>query len=67
MSNERFGDTDLGFVTLDAGICNKCAHVRDDGLHCDAFEDGIPEEVLRGIHDHHRPFPGDNGIQFEDR
>ncbi len=63
----RFSDDDLAFITIDKGICNKCIHVRDDGLRCRAFPEGIPEEVLTGRHDHHFPHPDDMGIHFERR
>ena len=32
---------------------------------CGAFPDGIPAEIAYGDNDHTKPFPGDNGIQFE--
>ena len=63
----RFADSDMEFVTLDKGICNKCSRVRPDGLRCTAFPNGIPEEILRGLHAHHNPHPGDKGIRFEAR
>lgn len=43
--------------------CAKCKHYQDD-LRCMAFE-RIPAEILTGEHDHRKPYPGDNGIQFE--
>lgn len=33
---------------------------------CKAFPDGIPFEIQEGDNLHLDPFPGDNGIQFEE-
>jgi len=33
--------------------------------YCEAFPDGIPEEIAYGDNLHLTPFPGDHGIQFE--
>jgi len=65
VKNDKFGDNGLRYVTFDDGICNDCIHVRDNGYECDAFPDGIPNEILTGEIDHHKPHPDDNGIQFE--
>ena len=42
--------------------------VEDAGLRfiCDAFPDGIPYAIAYGDNPHTKPFPGDNGIQFEE-
>ena len=32
---------------------------------CEAFPDGIPAEIAYGDNPHLKPYPGDNGIQFE--
>lgn len=32
---------------------------------CEAFPDGIPDEIAYGENLHTSPFPGDNGIQYE--
>jgi len=44
--------------------CLMCKHFLGFG-ECDAFPDGIPEDILTGEHDHAEPYPGDHGIQFE--
>ena len=32
---------------------------------CVAFPNGIPSEIAYGKNNHTKPFPGDNGIQYE--
>ena len=54
----------------------KCRHylgvIQPDGTemtetnNCEAFPEGIPNEIAYGDNDHTKPFPGDNGIQFEE-
>ena len=34
---------------------------------CKAFPKGIPDEIAYGDNLHTKPFPGDNGITFEQR
>lgn len=34
---------------------------------CPAFPDGIPQAIWQGWNRHTSPFPGDRGIQFEER
>lgn len=50
-----------------APICIDCKHYHKDAekITCDAFPKGIPDEILFGDFDHHKPHPDDNGIRFE--
>lgn len=34
-------------------------------VYCEAFPNGIPNEIAYGDNPHTSPFPGDHGIQFE--
>jgi hypothetical protein len=44
--------------------CVRCVHYLHSG-RCAAFGVAIPVEIVAGKHDHRKPYPGDNGIQFE--
>ncbi len=54
----------------------KCKHfegiIQPDGTEmteravCKAFPNGIPDEIAYGNNKHDKPYPGDNGIQFEE-
>jgi hypothetical protein len=50
--------------------CLSCAHVYDGEeddrgrLVCEAFPDGIPDDIYLGKNPHTEPFPGDGGIMF---
>jgi hypothetical protein len=47
-------------------VCFKCKHFRRFEGGCDAFPDGIPEEITIGNNDHSKPLPNqDNKIVFE--
>jgi hypothetical protein len=57
-------------------ICFACRHLHPGLVRvtdtppegpstCDAFPDGIPDEIMLGGVDHRRPLPGDGGIRFE--
>jgi hypothetical protein len=59
-------------TTVPVPICYSCAHLNDDVLDgepllCTAYPDGIPDEIVESEVDHRLPYPGDHGIQFEQR
>ena len=44
--------------------CLMCRRDRMDGT-CEAYPEGIPQEILRNDVDHNEPFKGDQGLTFE--
>jgi hypothetical protein len=44
--------------------CSQCKNYLND-LSCLAYIDGIPSKILKGFHDHTKPYKGDSGITFE--
>lgn len=64
MSNrDRFTSdgSDVQFISP----CQFCRHKNKDTDTCVAFPQGIPSAILTGKNSHNKPYPGDNGIQFE--
>ncbi|MBI4245209.1 MAG: hypothetical protein HY606_14055 [Planctomycetes bacterium] len=54
--------------TFGENQCMKCEHFDDSTWHsCKAFPDQIPLDIFGEVHDHKKPFKGDNGIRFEPR
>lgn len=52
--------------TFSEDQCMKCEHFDDSTwATCKAFPDQIPLDIAGGLHDHRKPFKGDNGIRFE--
>jgi hypothetical protein len=49
--------------------CFDCRHLypgeRGKPMRCKAFPERIPSQIGLNEHDHHKPYPGDNGIRFE--
>jgi len=54
-------------TSIIAPMCIKCKHELPilGKRACKAFPDGIPDAIYVGEFDHHKPYPGDHGIQFE--
>ena len=53
---------------IDISQCAYCRHWDFiPGPYCEAFPQGVPKEILYNRVDHKKPYPGDNGIQFERR
>ena len=51
--------------TLQCGDCKHFHRDKPEQYRCDAFPQGIPDEILLSEHDHKEPFKGDHGIRFE--
>ena len=46
-------------------VCVDCKHLHPKGTTCEAFPDGIPDEIYLYGDKHTKPFDGDSGIRFE--
>jgi hypothetical protein len=67
MDNLDGEDWDLKMTPF-SETCMYCTQLNEDILKrtCRAFPDGIPDEIWMGRNNHHKPYPGDHGIQFSD-
>ena len=49
-------------------LCYSCENLLDtesEQMACQAYPDGIPDQILVKGRDHRSPLPGDRGITFE--
>lgn len=58
----RFANPD-GFVPTQCRLCH-WLRVKDDSLICNAYPDGIPQQVVENKLDHRYPIDGDGGFRF---
>lgn len=56
-------------TTYPAPICLWCVHFIPEakGMTCTAFPEGIPEAIVLSRVFHTAPYPGDQGIAFQDQ
>lgn len=56
-------------MTVGVPICWTCKNYTQDPTKntCKAFPDEIPEAIYLGRVKHTKPYPGDNGIQYEEK
>lgn len=50
--------------------CWECSRLKEIpkgelGFRCEAYPEGIPQEILEGTIDHTRPYMGDRDLQFK--
>ena len=46
-------------------MCVVCDRIAGDrSFSCEAFSDGIPDEIAFRYFDHRKEYPGDNGLRF---
>jgi len=50
---------------LGSPICFDCIYYLDN-YKCKAFPNGIPRDIVFSEADHHKPYPGDGGIQYKE-
>jgi len=46
--------------------CKRFIKIKPGPIYlCEAFPNGVPQDILDFKHDHRKPYEGDNGITFE--
>lgn len=54
---------------MTAPLCLTCARLwdKEPGIACEAFPEGIPDGILDNRVAHTSPYPGDNGLTYQER
>lgn len=52
-------------IISQCSVCTRFHKENHDGETCDAFPNGIPDEILWNEVSHIKAYPGDNGLRFE--
>lgn len=63
MNKDRYIWEDVGDMVISS--CITCKHKAKTRIVCNAYPQGIPEELLTGKVVHKTPYKGDHGIQYE--
>jgi hypothetical protein len=58
-------DESSDHLSISAPECHRCKHYGGD-MTCLAFPDGIPDAIMGQVVLHREPYPGDNGVVFEE-
>lgn len=59
------GDAGGMSIVFDESQCHACIHKNQGSGTCTAFPDGIPLVIFKNEHDHRFPWPGDDGVTFD--